>query len=155
MTLEKQDTASIRMRLGTLLIEDGLLTDEQLVQALEIQKVEQMRLGEILISRLGITEDEIARALSRQIQLPFRAVLLAAEIDECFARRITPELARSRGCLPLGQDGNNVLVAMADPLDMQTLNELEVTFEATIHLVVTTASALEDAITLVWPDAEG
>jgi len=155
VTLEKQDTASIRMRLGTLLIEDGLLTDEQLVQALEIQKVEQMRLGEILISRLGITEDEIARALSRQIQLPFRAVLLAAEIDECFARRITPELARSRGCLPLGQDGNNVLVAMADPLDMQTLNELEVTFEATIHLVVTTASALDDAITLVWPDAEG
>ena len=150
VTLEKQDTASIRMRLGTLLIEDGLLTDQQLVQALEIQKVEQLRLGEILISRLGVTEAEIARALSRQIQLPFLTNLLDI-VETRFAHKITPELARSRGCLPLGREGEHVLVAMCDPLDLKTLNELETTFEATIHLVITTASALEEAVAHVWP----
>lgn len=155
VALEKQDDASVRMRLGTLLIEDGLLTDDQLVQALEIQKVEDKRLGEILISHLGLTEAEIARALSRQIQLPFRAPILSAEIDCALASQITPELARSRGCLPLGRDGANVIVAMADPLDMRTLNELETTFAATIQLVVTTKTALETAIREVWPESAG
>jgi serine/threonine protein kinase len=155
VALERQDTATIRMRLGTLLIEDGLLTDEQLVQALKIQKVEEHRLKKILISRLGLTEDEIARALSRQIQLPFQAPLPPQTIDGSLARMITPELARSRGCLPLRREGADVVVAMADPLDLRTLNELEATFDATIQLVVTTATALEDAVQAVWPCAEG
>lgn len=155
VALERQDTAALRMRLGTLLIEDGLLTDDQLVQALEIQKVEKKRLGEILMAHLGLSESEIARALSRQIQLPFRAPLPLDEIDLDVARMITAELARSRGCLPMRQAGENILVAMADPLDLRTLNELETTFKATVHLIVTTASALDDAVRHVWNAPQG
>ncbi|MCF6285268.1 MAG: protein kinase, partial [Candidatus Hydrogenedentes bacterium] len=124
VALEKQDTATFRMRLGTLLIEAHLLTDNQLVQALEIQKVEQKRLGEILIDHLGLTEEGIGRALARQIQLPYWAPLPLEEIDRGVANRITPELARNRSCLPLHETELGLTVAMADPLDMQTLNEL-------------------------------
>lgn len=155
VALDRQDTAALRMRLGSLLIEDGLLDDDQLVQALEIQKVEQRRLGEILIDRLGLSEDEIARALSRQIQLPFRAPLPLNDIDLALARTVTEGLARNRGCLPLQRAGENILVATADPLDLRTLNELESTFRATIHLVVTTTSALDAAIGQVWASQSG
>ncbi len=155
VALEKQDTATFRMRLGTLLIEAELLTDDELVQALEIQKVEQKRLGEILIDHLGLTEEGIGRAVARQIQLPFLAMLPLEDVDLETADRITPELARSRGCLPIGQTDLGLTVAMSDPLDMKTLNELECTFGETIQPVVTTRAALEAAIEHTWPDETG
>jgi hypothetical protein len=155
VALEKQDTATLRMRLGTLLIEAELLNDEELVQALEIQKVEKKRLGEILIDHLGLTEAGIGRALARQIQLPYLEPLPVEDIDIGVSDRITAALARSRNCLPMRETELGMTVAMADPLDMQTLNELEVTFGMTIQPVVTTRAALESAIRYVWPGEAG
>jgi hypothetical protein len=151
VALDRQDTAALKMRLGMLLIEDGLLTDAQLVQALEIQKVECKRLGEILMEHLGLSETEIARTLSRQIQLPLLAPLPLEDIDPEVAWTITAGLARNRGCLPLKHARGAVIVAMADPLDLRTLNELETTFGTTVHPVVTTPTALETAISQLWP----
>jgi len=155
VALEKQDTATLRMRLGTLLIEADLLTDEQLVQALEIQKVEQRRLGEILIAHLDLTEEGIGRALARQIQLPFLSPLPLEDISRPVADSVTASLALNRGCLPMMQSELGLTVAMADPLDMRTLNELEDTFKTTIQPVVTTRAALEEAVAHVWGDETG
>lgn len=151
VTLERQDTAAMRARLGMLLIEDGLLTEGQLVQALEIQKVEGRRLGEILIAHLGLGEGEIARTLSRQIQLPLLDPLPLEDIDPEVAGTITAGTARNRGCLPMRHARGVVRVAMADPLDLRTLNELETTFAATVHPIVTTPTALDLAIRHLWP----
>lgn len=155
VALEKQDSAALRMRLGTLLIEADLITDDELVKALELQKVEGKRLGEILIAHLGLTEAEIGRAVARQIQLPFQAPLPVEDIDPRFAGKITADLARRRGCLPMCQNDQGLAVAMADPLDMQTLNELETTYGMTIQPVVTTHAALEAAIPHAWPEEPG
>ena len=151
VALDRQDTAALKMRLGMLLIEDGLLTDAQLMQALEIQKVEGKRLGEILMAHLGLSETEIARTLSRQIQLPLLVPLPLEDIDPEVAWTITAGLARNRGCLPLKHGRGAVVVAMADPLDLRTLNELETTFGKTVHPVITTPTALETAISQLWP----
>jgi len=151
VALERQDTATDRMRLGTLLIEAELLTNDELLLALEIQKVEGRRLGEILIEHLGLTEECIGRAVARQIQLPFMAPLPVEDVDPAVAEHFTPALVRSRGCLPIRPTELGLTVAMADPLDMQTLNELEATYRETIQPVVTTPSALEAAIRHLWP----
>lgn len=155
VALDRQDTAALKMRLGMLLIEDGLLTEDQLVQALEIQKVEGGRLGEILMAHLGLGEGEIARTLSRQIQIPLLDPLPMEEIDPEVAGTITAGLARNRGCLPMKHARGAVVVAMADPLDLRTLNELEATFGTTVFPVVTTPMALEDAISRLWPGEAG
>ena len=73
------------------------------------------------------------------------------DIDPEVAWTITAGLARNRGCLPLKHAKGNVLVAMADPLDLRTINELEATFGATVHPIVTTPTALETAIGQLWP----
>ena len=155
VALEKQDTATLRMRLGSLLIEAELLTDAQLVQALEIQKVEKLRLGEILIAHLGITEEEIGRALARQIQIPFLPTLDPRDVDAATAHQITSSLALRRGCLPVRRNKLGLTVAMVDPLDMGVLNELESTFSVTIQPVVTTRAGLEAAVARLWPMETG
>jgi len=108
--------------LGQLLIADGGLTVEQLNAALQEQQRTRERLGEILV-RAGIDPESVARALSRQLRLPFIAGPLAPEraalalVDRAVAvrLRVVPLLLRDKA----------LCVAMADPLDIQAIDDLQ------------------------------
>jgi type IV pilus assembly protein PilB len=111
-------------RLGDLLLREGLVSPEQLKQALLEQRQTGHRLGYVLVKQGVIDEVEITKALARHLRMP--AVDLSRfEPDAKLLRLIPADLARKHLVMPLRRDGRNLTVAMADPSDLTLLNDLK------------------------------
>ncbi len=112
------------VRLGDLLVKAGAITEKQLQAGLMEQQMTNMRLGEILIKNGLLTERQLAEALSSQLKLPM--VTLARYRPMIEALRMVPEnVARRLEMLPLAVlDNNRLFVAMADPLNIISIDEI-------------------------------
>ena len=111
-------------RLGDLLIQEGLITRDQLTLALTEQRTVGHRLGFVLVKMGLVQEIEITRVLARQFRMP--AVDLSRfEVDPKIIRLIPPEVAKKNCVLPLKREGRTLTVAMADPLDQGLLQDLK------------------------------
>ena len=109
--------------LGDLLIRDGLITPDQLKEALAEQTRTHERLGEIL-HRLGyITESDLLDVLARQLN--HRRYDPARDAVETSVLDMVPlEFARRHNLLPLRRNGKSLIVAMNDPLDVEAIDHL-------------------------------
>jgi type IV pilus assembly protein PilB len=137
-----------RLPLGELLISAGQLTPEQLEQALAEQRgLEQhARLGEILVARNCLTHKQLARALAEQHGLEF-VDLARVEVESGAASLLTEQFARRAQVLPVRFLGENtVQVAVADPTNLRTADDLRLALGLNIQLAVADASALEGTI---------
>ena len=151
VALDVPSFAEVRVRLGGLLIEAGVVTSRQLEKALEKQRERGLPLGEVLIE-MGLAEEkEIAEALSGQLGLPL-AHMDQERVDPDVAHVITGALARARRCLPLRKEAGEIIVAMADPMDMMTIDDLESTYGAMVRVKVAPAAALLSAVVRTYPE---
>jgi len=108
--------------LGQLLLDAGAASEDALALALEEQRSTGERLGEALVRGGATTERAVAEALSVQLGLPCAPSPL--EPEESALRLIRPELARARAVLPLRATAHALQVAMADPLDLSSVDDL-------------------------------
>jgi len=140
--------------LGEILIEHTSLTQEQLDNALEIQKEEGGLLGEILIHKKIILPHEIMRALCFQLKIPFFDDLKATEIDPELIADISINYAKSKEIIPIerktGVDTDILVVAVTDPFDEQLKNDFKVFTGCEIEIVVSTSMRIQDAINRVY-----
>ncbi|HEX9581371.1 MAG TPA: type IV-A pilus assembly ATPase PilB [Gemmatimonadales bacterium] len=111
-------------RLGQHLISEGLITREQLAQALAEQRQSKHRLGYVLV-KLGLVQElEITKLLARQSRMP--AVDLSRfEVDPRLLRLIPSDMATKHVLLPLKREGRTLTIAMADPADHALLEDLK------------------------------
>ena len=111
-------------RLGDILIKEGLITREQLQQALAEQRASKHRLGYVLV-KLGLVQElEITKLLARQYRMP--AVDLSRfEVDPKLIRLMPADLATKHVVLPLKREGRTLTIAMADPTDHGLLEDLK------------------------------
>jgi type IV pilus assembly protein PilB len=111
-------------RLGEILLREGLVTREQLAQALAEQKNSKHRLGYVLV-KLGLVQElEITKVLARQYRMP--AVDLSRfEVDPKIIKLVPADMATKSVVLPLKREGRTLTVAMADPTDLGLLEDLK------------------------------
>ena len=113
-----------QVRIGDLLIREGVITKEQLDRALQEQKQNGTRVGYNLVKLGFVQETELTKMLARQYKMP--AVDLAKfEVDPRIAKLIPGEMALKNLLLPLKRDGRTLTVAMADPTNMGVLEDLK------------------------------
>jgi type IV pilus assembly protein PilB len=111
-------------RLGENLMRDGLLSREQLTQALAEQKTSKQRLGFVLVKLGLVPEIEITKILARQYRMP--AVDLSRfEVDPKILKLVPADMAAKGVVLPLKREGRTLTVAMADPSDLGLLEDLK------------------------------
>jgi type IV pilus assembly protein PilB len=111
-------------RLGEILLREGLVTREQLSQALAEQKSSKHRLGYVLV-KLGLVQElEITKVLARQYRMP-AVDLTRFEVDPKIIRLVPAEMATKSIVLPLKREGRTLTVAMADPTDHGLLEDLK------------------------------
>jgi Type II secretion system (T2SS), protein E, N-terminal domain len=138
--------------LGTLIFRAGLLPAETIENALEEGVKTGRRLGEILIERGLIKEEDLTRLLAGQKGLPF-INLREQPIDPEAARLLAEDQARLFTALPIGFEDNAVVVALADPTnDVLTRNVREAIGQE-VRLVVAARSELNDMIGEVFSGA--
>lgn len=134
-----------RKRLGELLVEAGLITEQQLQDALREQKERNMRLGDVLISRGYITEQQRIEVLEYQLGIP-HVQLFRQKIDPKAIHLIPQKLAEQHKVLPLRVEGNKLFVAMDDPLDYFAIDELRMATGMWIEPAIASREELERAI---------
>lgn len=136
-------------KLGTILIRAGLVTEEQLGKALEVQRGTTKRIGEVLVELGLTTELDIASALSRQLGIPFATTasgLLNPPKGEGLEELVPEEFARQHQLMPLSKTLNSLTVACVNPLDLLTMDNLSRITRCEINPVMTTKTDLDQAI---------
>ncbi|MBT2735783.1 GspE/PulE family protein [Bacillus sp. ISL-7] len=111
-----------RKKLGDLLIEEGLITPEQLQTTLD-EKDAAQKLGDALLQRGYLTEQQLVEVLEYQLGIP-HVGLFHYPFDTNLFSLITKETAKRNLIIPLKRDGNKLFVAMANPMDFIVIDDL-------------------------------
>lgn len=142
-----------KIRLGDLLVQQSLVTAEQLKQALEEQKRTGRKLGRVLVESKFVTEEAISTALARQLGADFIDLRQFNPKPEHI--NLLPENhARRLRALVMGERAGLLLVGMADPTDLAAFDELARLLKREIDLAVITESQLLSAIDRVYTRTE-
>ncbi|MBV2193408.1 MAG: GspE/PulE family protein [Azonexus sp.] len=143
-----------KIRLGDLLIQQGLLTEEQLKIALDEQKRTGRKLGRVFVESGYVTEAGISQALARQLRIPF--IELKSFTPRADLIKLLPEApARRFRALVLGEmpDGR-LQIGMSDPTDLQAYDEITRLVRREIELAVVTESELLAMVDRVYHRGE-
>ena len=142
-----------KIRLGEILLQQKLLTEDKLKAALEEQKRSGRKLGRIFIDAGYVTEEQIGSALARQLQVPF-INLKHFNIRPEVATRLPETLARRFRAIVLEDTGAFYRVGMADPTDLFAYDEINRVLKRDIQLAVVGESLLLQTIDRVYRRTE-
>ena len=109
--------------LGQILFEKGLIKQEQLDEALKVQKNTTEQIGRILVELGSVTEKDVLRAHAEQLGIPFLE-LDRTSVDEDVAKAIPQSVVQRYNAVPIRRSGNRLTVAMADPTNVFALDDI-------------------------------
>ena len=135
----------ITKRIGEVLLERGMINRKELDKALEHQKEHGGLIGQVLIQLGFVTEDEVALALTAQYGFPYLP-LANYEIDPELMGLIPRPMAQQYCLIPIDRIGNALTLAMADPSNVQAIEEIELMTKCVIQTFVSTPSEITRAI---------
>lgn len=134
-----------RKRLGDLLIEAGIITTEQLSEALSIQKSTGEKLGEVLTNSGFVTEKQMIEVLEFQLGIPHMN-LEKHYIDPEIPNLIKEDLARRHLLMPVSKKGNILWVAMSDPLNIFAIDDVKIATGLKVETIISSKRDIENAI---------
>ena len=133
------------MRLGEILIERKLITEEDLTRALELQKERGDKIGKTLVDLGFVAMRDVLAALSDQLAVPLVPIdgppAVSTETEA-----LSPRFLRQFRCLPVGRDDHTVTLAMADPLDVETVSAVRNCTGLKVSPVLAAEQEILDAI---------
>jgi len=142
-TVEKKS----RKDLGQILIEAGLVTEEQLQRVIELQQKTGDRFEQIMLEQRFITPQQLAFFISLQLGIPF--VNLKKEGVKAEAVKLIPEsVARKYGIIPVDTTDGAVVIAMEDPKDIEAIEDLAAVTLKRIEPVISTSQDIQEMIDL-------
>ena len=112
-----------KIRLGEILVQQKLLTEEQLKSALDEQKKSGRRLGRVVIDKGFVTEEQISEALARQLNIPY-INLKFYNLKREVTLKLPESVARRYRAVVLDDAGATYKVGMADPTDLTAYDEI-------------------------------
>lgn len=139
-----------KIRLGDLLVEHGLITDNQLMQALAEQKSSGLKLGRLLVDKGYVKEDRVLELVSTQLKIPY-INLRTFKYDPDTVRQIPEMLSRRYRCIALQEERNgNLLVGMADATDIFAYDNLTRELKRPLSLAVCKEDEIVEAIDQIY-----
>ncbi len=136
-------------RLGDMLVEMGLISEEQLTEALKLQKQDGDRLGSILVKYKFITEAQLIDALRMQLGIDY-IDLTKIDIDPEMAKYIPKNLAKSELIVPVRVSRDSLFLAMADPMNFVAQEQAGRLSRKRIVPMIASQSAVEHAINTLY-----
>lgn len=112
-----------KQKLGSILLSQGLVDNEQLGKALEIQKETGEMLGSILVREGFIAKEQLYQALEEQLGVQYTD-LKDVEIQEEIVKLVDKKLAKSYNLIPLKVEGESLYVAMSDPANIYAIDDV-------------------------------
>lgn len=131
--------------LGTLLLEEGIVTEETLKKGLELHKATGRPLGRVLVEEKLVNERDLVKVLAKNIGIEFTDLDDQA-VDPAAAALIPESLARRYAALPIGFQDDKLVVAMADPANVLAIDDIRAISGREVILKVATRSDVEAAV---------
>lgn len=141
--------ARLKLRLGELLLQRGLIDQEQLDVALRQQLDSGERLGAVLVNLGYVTEDAMLEALAEQLQIPY-IDLRTYQFDGALVQSLRETYARRYGAIVLEDRGADLVVGMRDPMDIFASDELERILQRPISPAVVKPAELVNTLNLAY-----
>lgn len=141
--------------LGSILLETTSLTEEQLEQALAVQRERGIKIGEALIQLKFLRTEDILKALSIQLGFPYENKIDVEAIASDLISTIPINYAKQNELLPLARDGTSIRVAIADPTNFYALDDLRMLFGCDIRPVIASSYEIVNAINVVYNKSSG
>ncbi len=135
----------MKKKVGEILREKGWVTDEQVQKALAYSKSENCKIGEALVNLELCTQEQVTRALAIHFQLPFANLgkhIIAQDIIDA----IPKEVAIEHRIVPVARKGRTLIIAMADPLDFFTIDNLRFILSTEVDCALATPEAVDEAL---------
>lgn len=134
-----------KKRLGDLLLESGLLSEEQLKEALAEQKNSSQKLGKLLLDKGYITEPDLFHVLEIQFGIPYFD-MNTSPIDPKVPKLIPQKLAEMHNIIPVKFQSDEVFIAMSDPLDMVAIDDVKMATGMNVRVLMTSEADIQRAI---------
>ncbi|MDR7484301.1 MAG: type II secretion system ATPase GspE [Armatimonadota bacterium] len=139
--------------LGQVLLQLGIITQQQLSEALEIQARTGVRIGQILRDMGAISDQDLARGMAHQWGYPYMS-LAEAKINPEVAKLVPHALAVRHKCIALDRRNGRLVVAIADPLNVIAVDDVRLITGAEVDLVVATEEDITNALARVYQLAD-
>ncbi|MFB9989156.1 GspE/PulE family protein [Bacillus benzoevorans] len=142
-----------RKRLGDILVEFGLITEEKLNAAIK-EKGPEQKLGDALLERGLITEQQLIEVLEFQLGIP-HVNLYQYPFDQQLFSLISKDMAKRNIIIPLKKDADRLIIAMADPMDYYLIKDLELVTGFQIEPAIATKDDILRSINKYYGMDEG
>ncbi len=133
------------MKMGELLINSGMVTQEQMEFALKVQRETKQKLGEILVKESILTERQILEVLEFQLGYPV-VNLFEAQIDPPILKLVPESVARKYVLIPIDRSKDKLKIAMNDPLNYDAIEEVRMATGLTVLPFIASKQEIEQAI---------
>ena len=141
----KHYSKTTNKQLGELLLERGAIDKSQVEMALAYQKEKGGLFGEVLVKLKFATEEDIAQALTAQYGFPYLP-LTNYEIDQDVINSVPVNVCTQFCLIPIDKIGKSLTLAMADPLNLQAAEDVELITGCIVQAFVSTASDIKEVI---------
>jgi len=138
-----------KIRIGDLLVQNDVITEDQLKTALREQKNTGRKLGRTLVELGYVEEDTLLNILSRQLNVPF-VQLRHYQFNNELVKKLPEAMARRFRAIVLAEQNGELLVGMADPLDLVAYDELVRVLKQPVKQAVVRESELLNTLDLVY-----
>ena len=143
-----------KKRLGKILVEGGLISNEQLEKALPFQKKTRLKLGQFLVREGIVSESQIVDMVSSQLNLKkYSADRYPVDLD--LADIIPAEIAFKYQAAPLNRNGLLLTVAMTDPMDINAIDAIEIASNNEVETVICTEQDLNQILSTLYGTYSG
>lgn len=132
-----------KKRLGEILVEAGLISEDELSEALAESKKTGTFIGQLLLHSGKITRDQLGNALSLQYNTKYVAIS-KLEIDTSLLDLVPEEMIRDKQLMPISREGGRLVIAMVDPSDRASVDEITFLTGMRPQVVVTTAMEFQE-----------
>ncbi|MFA5093418.1 MAG: ATPase, T2SS/T4P/T4SS family [Candidatus Omnitrophota bacterium] len=142
---------SLKDRLTEILINNKLITNQQLEQALAVQTTKGGKLSDIIVELKFVKENELISTLSEGLGLPL-IDLKRFKIDLEIVKIISVDIARHYQIIPVSKIGDTVTLAMADPLNIFAIDHVHALTGFKINPIISSVQDINQAIEISYPD---
>ncbi|MCK6594644.1 MAG: Flp pilus assembly complex ATPase component TadA, partial [Bacteriovoracaceae bacterium] len=140
-------------RIGQLLLKHTTLTEDQLEEALEIQRESGLMLGEILLKKNYIHPHDIIKVICHQVEIPYVSEVKIEEIEANIVQNISINYAKHHEIIPILETEFSVTLLCTDPFNFDAINDIQEIFKKEIKLIVSSPLKVQDTINRVFEKA--
>jgi len=139
----------IKKNLGNILLDQNLINEKALSEALAIQKTKGGKLGKILVQLGHLTELEMLRGISLKFGLPFEQKI-DFQLDKDIIQKIPFQFCKQYKLVPFAQENGQIRVAVSDPLQINLLDDIRLLCGQEVEAVICTEETILEAIHFIY-----